>query len=88
MPYSSPQSALVKSFGGFGSIFVNSTGVYTGSFCAIQAIEDCRFLSLTSTDMENASAWVSSNQLLPAGMLIAANFTSVSVTGVAMLYKH
>ena len=88
MPYTSPQAALVKSVGGFGSIFVNTTGLYTGNFCAIQAVEDCRSLSLVSSEMENANNWETSNQLLPAGMMIASNFTSVSITGVAVLYKH
>jgi hypothetical protein len=89
MPHTSPEASLIKSVGGFGSIFVTNTGVYTGNFHAVQAVDDCLFSGLQATNMENVGNWVSLNKTLYAGMLLEADFTSVQLsTGCAMLYKH
>jgi hypothetical protein len=88
MAHTSSDASLIKNTGGFGSIFVTTTATYTGEFFAIQAIEDCNFLTLSSSEMQNASDWVTKNITLPAGMVVTANFTHVSLSGVAILYKH
>jgi hypothetical protein len=88
MPHTSPEASLLKVTGGFGSIFVTDTTLYTGNFHAVQAIDDCTFLTLSASNMENVGAWVSLGKTLYAGMLLEADFTDVSLSGCAMLYKH
>lgn len=87
MPQTSPNAALIKSVGGFGSIFVTDTSLYTGNFHAIQAIEDCTFTTLSASNMDNIGGWLT--KTLYAGIVLEADFTSVKLqTGSAMLYKH
>jgi hypothetical protein len=89
MPYNSPEAALIKSQGGFGSIFVTGSGIFTGNYCMIQAMDDCKFGTLESSNMENSSAFVSLNKTLYAGMVLSADFTGINITsGTAILYKH
>jgi hypothetical protein len=89
MPHTSPESSLIKVTGGFGSIFATDTTTYTGEFHAIQAIDDCTFLILESTNMENVDRWVTLEKTLYAGMVLEASFTRIKLgTGCAMLYKH
>jgi hypothetical protein len=38
--------------------------------------------------MENVQAWVTLNKTLYAGMVLEADFTAVSLSGTAVLYKH
>jgi hypothetical protein len=88
MPLTSPNASIIKGTGGYGSIFVTTSATYTGDFFSIQAVEDCIFLNLSSTDMQNFSEWVSQSVTLPAGMTIMGNFTIVTLSGKALLYKH
>jgi hypothetical protein len=89
MPHTSPEASLLKVTGGFGSIFVTNTNLHTGSYHAIQAVDDCTFTTLTSSNMENVGAWVSLSKTLYAGMVLEADFTSVQLaSGCAVLYKH
>jgi hypothetical protein len=88
MPHTSAEASLIKVTGGFGSIFVTTPTLYTGEFHAIQAVDDCTFTVLSSTNMENVQAWVTLNKTLYAGMVLEADFTAVSLSGTAVLYKH
>ena len=89
MPHTSPNASLIKGTGGFGSVFVSTTATNTGSFFAIKAITDCTFLSLSCTEMENANQFVSTGTKLYAGdILTGGNFTEITLSGTAILYKH
>lgn len=89
MALSSPQAAAAKAYGGYGSVFVTDTATYTGEYYAIEAISDCVFTTLVSTNMDNASAWASIPVTLTEGRVLNANFTTVKLaSGRAILYKH
>jgi hypothetical protein len=88
MPHTSPDASTLKNTGSFGSIFVITSALYTGDFFAIQAIDDCNFLTLSANNMENVQAWVTNNITLNAGTVIHAEFTAVALAGKAVLYKH
>lgn len=88
MPHTSSDASILKNTGSFGSIFVTTTALYTGEFFAIQAIDDCIFLNLNANNMQNFGDWVSKRITLNAGSVIHAEFTSVALSGIAMLYKH
>jgi hypothetical protein len=88
MPHTSPDASTLKNTGSYGSIFVTTTALYTGEFFAIQAIDDCTFLTLSANNMENVQAWVTNNITLNAGSVIHAEFTAVSLSGIGVLYKH
>ena len=89
MPHTSSNASLIKSTGGFGSIFVTDTSLYTGDFFAIQAIEDSIFGTLSSNNMTNCNTWVSGAILFPAGIVITSEFTDVKLnSGKIILYKH
>lgn len=89
MPHTSPEASLLKVTGGFGSVFVTDTATYTGSFHAIQAVDDCTFTTLVSTNMENVDRWVTLSKTLYAGMVLEADFTTIKLaSGCAVIYKH
>ena len=89
MPHVSPDASLIKGTGGFGSIFVTDTQPYAGEFFCIQVLEDCRFTTLTSTDMQNSDRFVTQQIVVPAGLVLSANFTAVTLAyGKVILYKH
>lgn len=89
MARTSPDASLIKGTGGFGSIFVTDTQPYTGEFFCIQVLEDCRFTTLVSTDMQNAGQFVTQQIVVPAGLVLSAGFTAVTLAyGKVILYKH
>jgi hypothetical protein len=89
MPHTSPEASLVKGTGGFGSILITDTQTHTGEFFSIQVLEDCLFSTLSSTDMENVTDFVSKNIIAPAGLVISANFTAIKLaSGKIIAYKH
>ena len=89
MPHTSPDASLLKATAGFGSVFVTNTGLHTGEYWMIQAVTDCQFSTLESSNMDNVGMWVSGSYNLYAGMSLASEFTEVQLlTGAAMLYKH
>lgn len=89
MPHTSPEASLLKGTGGFGSVFVTTTAANTGEFFAIKAITDCTFLNLSCAEMDNVGQWVTSGTKLYAGdVLTGGNFTVVSLSGSAILFKH
>jgi hypothetical protein len=89
MRYNTPEANIIKTTGGFGSIFVSTSSIYVGNFYAVKAITDCVFLSLSSTDIENSDQWVSTNTVLYAGdVLCGGNISSISLSGKALLFKH
>lgn len=89
MPHTSPEASLIKGTGGFGSVFVSTTATNTGDFFAIKAVTDCTFLTLSCAEMENVGEWVTSGIKLYAGDVLAGgNFTEVSLSGSAILFKH
>lgn len=89
MPHTSPEASLLKATAEFGSVFVTNTSAYTGEFWLIQAVTDCKFSTLSSTNMENVSAWTTGDRILYAGMALPSQFTHVQLlSGSAMLYKH
>ena len=88
MPHTSPDASTLKNTGSFGSIFVTTTALYTGEYFAIQAIDDCNFLTLSASNMENVQEWVTNNITLNAGSVIHAEFTAVSLSGIGVLYRH
>ena len=86
---SAPDESLLKLTGSYGSIFVTNTSLYTGNYHAIQAVDDCTFTALEASNMDNVGAWVSLSKTLYAGMVLAADFTSVQLaSGCAVLYKQ
>jgi hypothetical protein len=87
MPHTSPEAALIKSVGGFGSIFVDNTSMISGNFHAVQVIEDCVFSTLESSNMDNVGALI--GKTLYAGLVIESDFTKVQLSsGSIILYKH
>jgi hypothetical protein len=87
MPHTSPEAALIKSVGGFGSIYVSDTLEYVGNFHAIQVIDDCVFSVMESSNMENVGALQS--KTLYAGLVLESDFTRLQLTsGSVILYKH
>jgi hypothetical protein len=70
--------------GRFGANLYADTATHTGRWCAIQAITDCTFATLTA---DNSDALASIT--LSAGQIICLPFTVIDLaTGTLLAYKE
>jgi hypothetical protein len=77
------------SLGQYGAQY-KTTGTTTGSFGAIQALEDVS-LTVISTNWNDATAAAPatlSSVAVPAGMTIFGDFTSFTTSGKVLAYKN
>lgn len=79
-----PEIPILKYlFGQNGVVNLIDTTPWTGKACAIQAIADCTFSTLTESDATGTLA----AQTLPAGHTIYGQFTAVTLaTGKLRVY--
>ena len=74
-----------------GAKFISDTSVHSGSFVAIQCIEDTVFNALTPADTTNGYGVGSYNgntmasETIPAGMTIYGRWTSIDLTSGAVI---
>ena len=74
-----------------GAKFISDTSVHSGSFVAIQCIEDTVFNVLTPADTTNGYGVGSYNgntmasETIPAGMTIYGRWTSIDLTSGAVI---
>ena len=76
-----------------GAKFINDTAVHTGSFVAIQCLEDTVFNALTPEDTTNGYGVGSYNgnsmasETIPAGVTIYGRWTTIDLTsGLVIAY--
>ena len=74
-----------------GAKFISDTSVHSGSFVAIQCVEDTVFNALTPADTTNGYGVGSYNgntmasETIPAGMTIYGRWTSIDLTSGAVI---
>tara|TARA_R100000700_G_C3040899_1_gene64962 strand:+ start:136 stop:438 length:303 start_codon:yes stop_codon:yes gene_type:complete len=74
-----------------GAKFISDTSVHSGSFVAIQCVEDTVFNVLTPADTTNGYGVGSYNgntmasETIPAGMTIYGRWTSIDLTSGAVI---
>lgn len=90
MPDTSQQGLLLQSMGAWGSEYVTGLNAVQGSFFGIQAFEDTTMLggtvgNVSSSDSGNDGI---SGAILPKGATLFGQFSTVQLSGKAVLYKY
>ena len=73
-----------QSFGQAGATYVSNTAATSGDYCAILAIEDATFTSLTWPELTGSFSGV----LVPAGVTIYGQITAFQLSSGAVLAYH
>lgn len=83
MTDSSTQTSLLKTIGAIGAIRVSSADeTITGSFMAIHALADTTILANTEGNIDNFVGTV-----ISAGDVIVGEWTTLRISGEAIIYK-